>query len=153
MRSSRLVILSGLLALLLNIQIFAQQNGSLTGQVVDSLGAIVIGASVSVVSSTGAEKIATSNSSGQYTVNGLAPGKYTVRVSAPKFALYENTEVQIAAGTKEELIITMTVEGVQEQVDVSADTGVSTDPRSEEHTSELQSQSNLVCRLLLEKKK
>src|SRR2546430_13595001 len=28
-----------------------------------------------------------------------------------------------------------------------------TAPRSEEHTSELQSQSNLVCRLLLEKKK
>src|SRR5688572_33449487 len=28
-----------------------------------------------------------------------------------------------------------------------------TDGRSEEHTSELQSQSNLVCRLLLEKKK
>src|SRR2546430_12792961 len=32
-----------------------------------------------------------------------------------------------------------------------ADAGVS--ERSEEHTSELQSQSNLVCRLLLEKKK
>src|SRR5688572_31981915 len=30
---------------------------------------------------------------------------------------------------------------------------VSTSTRSEEHTSELQSQSNLVCRLLLEKKK
>src|SRR2546430_13517437 len=29
----------------------------------------------------------------------------------------------------------------------------SADQRSEEHTSELQSQSNLVCRLLLEKKK
>src|SRR2546430_13616666 len=29
----------------------------------------------------------------------------------------------------------------------------SLDVRSEEHTSELQSQSNLVCRLLLEKKK
>src|SRR5689334_23444508 len=28
-----------------------------------------------------------------------------------------------------------------------------TDPRSEEHTSELQSQFHLVCRLLLEKKK
>src|SRR5256885_11074798 len=28
-----------------------------------------------------------------------------------------------------------------------------TDPRSEEHTSELQSPCNLVCRLLLEKKK
>src|SRR2546427_5357131 len=32
-------------------------------------------------------------------------------------------------------------------------TGSSTGSRSEEHTSELQSQSNLVCRLLLEKKK
>src|SRR5205085_3751942 len=31
--------------------------------------------------------------------------------------------------------------------------GQSEDLRSEEHTSELQSQSNLVCRLLLEKKK
>src|SRR2546430_16425435 len=30
---------------------------------------------------------------------------------------------------------------------------VESDARSEEHTSELQSQSNLVCRLLLEKKK
>src|SRR2546427_8500818 len=30
---------------------------------------------------------------------------------------------------------------------------VANDMRSEEHTSELQSQSNLVCRLLLEKKK
>src|SRR2546430_8647812 len=31
--------------------------------------------------------------------------------------------------------------------------GLASDLRSEEHTSELQSQSNLVCRLLLEKKK
>src|SRR2546427_1280375 len=31
--------------------------------------------------------------------------------------------------------------------------GVGKTARSEEHTSELQSQSNLVCRLLLEKKK
>src|SRR2546430_16204267 len=31
--------------------------------------------------------------------------------------------------------------------------GAALDERSEEHTSELQSQSNLVCRLLLEKKK
>src|SRR5690606_40808467 len=32
-------------------------------------------------------------------------------------------------------------------------TAVSLAPRSEEHTSELQSRENLVCRLLLEKKK
>src|SRR2546427_8586557 len=38
-------------------------------------------------------------------------------------------------------------QGVPRQADRQADA------RSEEHTSELQSQSNLVCRLLLEKKK
>src|SRR5256886_13382868 len=34
-----------------------------------------------------------------------------------------------------------------------SETNVQVKRRSEEHTSELQSQSNLVCRLLLEKKK
>src|SRR2546430_2819002 len=38
---------------------------------------------------------------------------------------------------------------VRHSIDVAPDTPT----RSEEHTSELQSQSNLVCRLLLEKKK
>src|SRR5207247_3751544 len=37
--------------------------------------------------------------------------------------------------------------------DILADHGPGTDPRSEEHTSELQSRVDLVCRLLLEKKK
>src|SRR2546430_12854746 len=36
---------------------------------------------------------------------------------------------------------------------IRAHVGDETHTRSEEHTSELQSQSNLVCRLLLEKKK
>src|SRR2546430_6353262 len=36
---------------------------------------------------------------------------------------------------------------------LATDAGQSVAHRSEEHTSELQSQSNLVCRLLLEKKK
>src|SRR2546430_5565005 len=37
--------------------------------------------------------------------------------------------------------------------ELSHDSVVGRQERSEEHTSELQSQSNLVCRLLLEKKK
>src|SRR5688572_32489912 len=39
------------------------------------------------------------------------------------------------------------------QLRAVAAAGEPADHRSEEHTSELQSQSNLVCRLLLEKKK
>src|SRR2546427_7657442 len=41
----------------------------------------------------------------------------------------------------------------QTVVQALAGIGVEVQTRSEEHTSELQSQSNLVCRLLLEKKK
>src|SRR5688572_31741461 len=44
------------------------------------------------------------------------------------------------------------VSGVR-QVGRAEGTGAPARHRSEEHTSELQSQSNLVCRLLLEKKK
>src|SRR2546427_7993370 len=43
--------------------------------------------------------------------------------------------------------------GVLQQVDLAAAAAAGHGDRSEEHTSELQSQSNLVCRLLLEKKK
>ena len=130
MKFTRLFILSGLIALFFNISIFAQQNSSLGGQVVDSLGAVVVGASVSVVSASGAEKTTTSNQRGEFSVAALAPGKYTVRVSAPKFSLYENTEVDVTAGKRGELTVTLTVAGVEEQVEIASDTGVSTDPAS-----------------------
>lgn len=130
MKLSRLFALSGLIALFLNVSIFAQQNGSLSGQVVDSLGAIVVGASVTVVPASGAEKTATTNARGEYTVSGLAPGKYAVRVAAPKFEVYENTEVEITPGQKTELIATMTVGGVAEQVEVDSSSGVNTDPNA-----------------------
>src|SRR2546430_5754507 len=42
---------------------------------------------------------------------------------------------------------------VRHNTDALDAVGNTTKARSEEHTSELQSQSNLVCRLLLEKKK
>src|SRR2546427_9119867 len=44
-------------------------------------------------------------------------------------------------------------EHYRSQAQVVAEVAETVYPRSEEHTSELQSQSNLVCRLLLEKKK
>src|SRR5205085_6368145 len=48
--------------------------------------------------------------------------------------------------------IARTASALKEQMDASARFRRDVE-RSEEHTSELQSQSNLVCRLLLEKKK
>lgn len=116
------------IALALSISAFAQANGSLAGQIQDSLGAVVVGASVTVVNAAGKEKVTTSNQRGEFSMSGLAPGKYTVKVKAPKFALYENTEVEIIAGEKAELTVPLTVEAVEEQVDVSDADTVSNDP-------------------------
>ncbi|HEX6126740.1 MAG TPA: carboxypeptidase regulatory-like domain-containing protein [Pyrinomonadaceae bacterium] len=119
-----------LFALLFSTSVFAQQSGSLSGTVQDTLGAVVVGATVTVVSADGAEKTTTSNQRGEFSVSGLAAGKYTVRVKATNFALYENTEVEISAGRREELTVPLTVEAVDEQVDVSSSDGVSTDPQN-----------------------
>lgn len=109
---------------------FSQQQGSVTGQVQDTLGAALVGASVTVVSPDGRVRNATTNQRGEFTVTGLAPGIYTVRVATPNFAIYENNEVEITAGQRTELLVPLTVEGVEEQVDVDTANQVSTDPNS-----------------------
>lgn len=121
---------AGISALFFNFPIFAQQNGSLRGQIVDTLGAVVVGATVTSVAPDGTEKTATSNQSGEFTITGLAPGKYTVKVAAANFAFYENTDVEIAAGRRAEITVPLTVEAVAEQVEVDGNTGVSTDPQN-----------------------
>lgn len=107
--------------------VVAQATGSLNGQVTDALGAVVVGATVTVVSKDGRERQVISNARGEYSLAGLAPGTYTVKAIAPKFALYENTEVEISAGEKTELIVVLMVAGLEETVDISNDAGVSTD--------------------------
>ena len=130
MKFIKLFILSGIFALTFNTGIFGQQTGNLSGQVVDTLGSVVVGATVTAVAAGGAEKTATTNQRGEFSVSSLAPGKYTVRVTAANFSLYENAEVDIVAGRNEELIVSLTVKGVDEQVDVSSNGGVSTDPQN-----------------------
>lgn len=124
------LILLSLISLSFGLPVFAQQTGSISGQVQDTLGAVVVGATITVVSSAGQEKTATSNQSGDFTVNALAPGTYTVKVFATNFALYENTEVQVAAGKRAELIVPLTIETVTEQVEVDNSNSVSTDPEN-----------------------
>ncbi|QYO67037.1 TonB-dependent receptor [Leptolyngbya sp. 7M] len=124
------IILLSLISLSLSFPTFAQQTGSITGQVQDSLGAVIVGATITIVSPTGQQRTATSNQRGEFSATGLAPGNYTVKVFATNFALYENTEVQITAGQRTELFVLLTVEAVTEQVDVETDNSVSTDPEN-----------------------
>src|SRR2546430_12507065 len=65
------------------------------------------------------------------------------RVEAVKKALGDGVRMMVDVNQKLDVLSTVKQAQMLEDLDL----------RSEEHTSELQSQSNLVCRLLLEKKK
>jgi hypothetical protein len=123
--------------LLISSSALAQQNGSLTGQVYDSLGAVVVGANVIAVDANAKEKAAITNGQGAFTINGLVPGMYTVRVVAPKFSFYEQAEVEIKAGEKQELTIALTVEAVNENVDINTSNQVDTDPNNNQNSTVL----------------
>ncbi len=123
-RSSFLLAIISLLA----TSAFAQTSGSIAGTVTDSLGAIVVGATVTAVASNGQQRQSITNAKGEYTITGLTAGTYTVKAIAPNFALYENTEVTVAAGERNELPVILTVSGVEENVEVSNNDQISTDP-------------------------
>jgi len=113
-----------------SLSALGQQQGTVSGQVQDELGAAVVGATVTVVNPEGRVRTLTTNQRGEFTVSGLVPGIYTVRIAVPNFAIYENNEVEIKAGQRTELTVPLTVEGVQEQVDVDTTNQVSTDPNA-----------------------
>jgi hypothetical protein len=128
MKNLKLFLLISLFTLFINSAVFAQATGSVSGQVYDSLGAVVVGATVTAIDAAAAEKSAVTNGQGAFTISGLTPGKYTLRVTSPKFALYENKEIEIKAGAREELTIALALEEVSAEVDVSVNEGVNTDP-------------------------
>src|SRR3712207_6379660 len=86
-----------------------QRAGSLRGQVLDELGGAIVGAAVTAIDSRGVEKSTVTNESGSYTINGLAPGKYTLRAINAGFAMFEQAEVEVAAGKVQQLDITLKV--------------------------------------------
>ena len=108
-----------------------QRAGSLRGQVLDELGGAIVGASVTAIDATGKEKSVVTNDSGTYTINGLAPGKYTVRVINAGFAMYENTEVEVVAGKAQAVDITLKVAIEEQKVTIAADSReLSTEPEN-----------------------
>ena len=121
-----------LIVLLCATAALAQRNaGSLKGSVTDEFGGVIVGATVVATDANGATKTATTTNDGNFTLSGLAPGKYVVKVSAQGFANFENTEVAVTAGPAQKFDVTLKVTIEQQKVTVSADTsGVNTEPDS-----------------------
>ena len=105
----------------------AQARASLRGSVVDEAGAVILGATVTLKDASGAQKTATSNADGAYAFNGLAPGKYMIHVTAAGFATSEDAPVDVAAGRRDPVNITLKIAAIESQVSVNANAPLSTE--------------------------
>jgi hypothetical protein len=102
--------------------------GSLRGEVADALGGLIVGATVAVVDSRGAERIVNTDRAGAYLVSGLAPGTYAVRASARGFAAAEIEGVKVSAGRAQMLDIKLNAALEKQEMNVTSGSTVSTDP-------------------------
>jgi hypothetical protein len=111
--------------------VFGQQgSGSLKGRVTDETGALIVGATVTATDAAGKTKTATTNDNGTFTLNGLAPGRYAVKVASPGFGTFENNEVEVGAGRAETVDVTLKIT-IEQKVEVNAEaSGVNTDPEN-----------------------
>ncbi|HEX8749053.1 MAG TPA: carboxypeptidase regulatory-like domain-containing protein, partial [Pyrinomonadaceae bacterium] len=115
-----------------SFNLFAQQQSTATlrGTVADEFGGLIVGATVTVADASGVQKQATTDEEGRYSFSALAPGRYTLNVSAPGFASYDNAGVEVLAGRTDPLNVTLSIAVEQVEVTVSADEAIGTEPDS-----------------------
>ena len=106
----------------------AQTLGTLHGVVLDPSGAAVPNASVTASGPNNVVKVAQTDASGGYTIAGLAPGKYTVRVIATGFSVFERPDVEITAGRPVALDAQLLVATERQEVTVADTQQVELDP-------------------------
>src|SRR5262252_1308520 len=107
--------------------VFAQGRVTLRGSISDEFGATIVGATVTLTDANGVAKTATTNADGSYSFTNLAPGHYKIHATATGFAATEDADVDLAAGRREPLNLTLKIATIQTEVKVNADNPVSTD--------------------------
>src|ERR1044072_7650361 len=115
---------------IMQAQVSAQGRATLRGSVNDEVGAVIVGAVVTLTNSAGAAKTATSNADGAYNFTGLAPGKSTLHAEAAGFSASEDVEVDVTAARRDPVNITLKVATIESEVKVEANTPLSTDSTS-----------------------
>ncbi len=109
-------------ALLLQCRATAQQTtGDVLGTVTDNTGAVVVHASVVALNLATNEKRTTpTNATGEFIVNLLKPGNYTITVTAAGFKSYSNPNIALAAGDRVRVDAHLTVGQTTETVTVES---------------------------------
>ncbi|MDT8068279.1 MAG: TonB-dependent receptor [Terriglobia bacterium] len=126
MKTKSLVCFACLVLLLLTTPstVWAQSlaGGAIEGTVTDATGAVLPGATVTVLNSaTGAKQETTSKSDGLFQFPVLTAGKYTLSVSKAGFATVQNSEVSLPVGGKLNIPVSLPVASKGETVNVSSE--------------------------------
>jgi carboxypeptidase family protein/TonB-dependent receptor-like protein len=125
-----IVVAVSLLSLCFHIVVAQQRTGSLRGQVSDELGALVVGATVTITAADGTQKSAVTNAEGTYTFNSLSPGQYTIRIVSPGFTPYEKTDVAVVAGPRTTHDVRLVVTLEKQVITVTEEQSLNTDPKN-----------------------
>lgn len=100
--------------------VLAQATTSVNGRVADGSGAVIPNASLKLtLQSTGAVREGTTDASGQYQFSQLAPGTYTLSVSANGFATITKQNLELLVSQPATVNVTLQLASVTEQVTVN----------------------------------
>ncbi len=97
-------------------------SGTLRGRITDPSGAVIASATVTATPAEGKSATAVSNSQGVYEFKGLAPGDYTVTVSAKGFAVDQEAAVKVSAGQVQQFDIALAIAVEKQNVEVQEET-------------------------------
>ncbi len=115
------VALSLCLVVLGGVKAYAQASAGLNGTVVDSSGAVIPNAQVTITNEqTGTVQKTVSSSAGTFSVSGLTPDKYKVMVQAPEFKTEVQNDVNIEVSVTATLTFTLSTGETSQTVQVTA---------------------------------
>jgi hypothetical protein len=110
-------------------------NSEIRGEVTDPNGGLVAGATVTVTeTSKGTVRKVKTNENGAYVILSLQPGTYNMKVEASGFVTHNLTSIHLNVGQMANLPVTLSVSGVEAEVNVAAGTEVVEVERTQQST-------------------
>ena len=109
--------------------VFAQRSTSLRGHVTDQVGAIIVGATVTLIDANGKKTSAQTDDNGAYRFDNVANGGYTLMAQQKGFAPETINDLQLSFGNNtHDFQLSVAIE--EQRVTVDDMRGLSTDPNS-----------------------